>query len=58
MNTEDGVIFRGGGCNVPPIPNMFCNYEYLIVLISGEELKAKAPPEIELFSLYKLILPK
>ena len=58
MNTEDDVILRGGGCNVPPIPKMFCNYEYLIVLVSGKELQAKAPIETKLSSLYKLILPK
>ena len=39
-------FFRVGGCNVPPTyPRIPCDYEYLIVIFFGEELKAKAPPE-------------
>ena len=57
-NTNNGVNFRGGGGNVPPIPKMFCSYEYLIVLVSCEEIKDKAPLETKPSILYNLILLK
>ena len=45
-NTEDGVNFRGGGCNVPLIhPKKFRFLNVWCTHSSGEELKSKAPPE-------------
>ena len=53
-NTEDGVILRGRGCNIPLVPKIYFVNTRVIVLVSSEELKAKAPPETKPCSYYKL----
>ena len=45
-------------CNIPLIPQIFLFVQMSILLVSGEELKAKAPLETDLSYFYKLKLPK
>ena len=38
------LVLTGKGCNIPLVYHEhFVNYDFLLYLFSGEELKAKAP---------------
>ena len=44
-NTEDGVVFKGKGCDIPLVYHKYLvNYDWTLYSFSFEERKAKAPP--------------